>query len=172
MNHILKIPQKKLMMAGLIVGTLDILAAFADAWFSFHSTPEKVLNGIAAATIGKEIATGSIQFILLGILIHYFIAFSFTFFFWIVYPLLKKYAKNNLLIGILYGIFIWAAMRFLILPLLSQIKFPPFKLIKAIKPMLILIGAIGIPLSFIIRTFYVAQGKDSGNVSNENLQGK
>lgn len=165
-----RFPMRKLLTVGVIAGTLDICAAFIDAWFSFHSTPGKVLNGIAAAAIGKEKATGDIQFILLGLLIHYFIAFSFTLFFWFVYPLLKRYVKNNLIIGILYGIFIWAAMRFLVLPLLSQIKFPPFNLAKAIKPMLILIGAMGIPLSFMLRNFHYTRNFDEKTEANRKPQ--
>jgi hypothetical protein len=41
-------------------------------------------------------------------------------------------------------------MRFIVLPVLSQVEFAPFRIVKALKPMLILIGAIGIPLSLMI----------------------
>jgi magnesium-transporting ATPase (P-type) len=141
---------KKVLFAGLVVGILDIIAAFIDAWFSFHSKPDEVLNGIAGGAIGKENADGSFFMIVFGLLIHFFIVYSYTFFFYMLYPVIKKAIRSNIVTGILYGLFIWATMRFIILPNLSQVQFAPFKITKAFKPMLILIGAIGIPLSLMM----------------------
>ncbi|HTQ27275.1 MAG TPA: hypothetical protein VMI35_04070 [Puia sp.] len=142
---------KKIAIAGLIVGSLDITAAFVDAWFTSHVSPGKVLTGIAAATLGSENAGTGIYPIALGLLIHFFIAYSYTFFFYLVYPSLKNLFNNTWLIGIVYGVFIWASMRFLVLPTLSKIQFSPFVWSKAIKPMLILVFAIGIPLSLMAK---------------------
>ncbi len=141
---------KKVSVAGFIVGSLDIIAAFIDAWFSFRLTPGEILNSIAGAAIGHENAKGGFQMLLLGLLIHFFIAYSFTFLFYLCYPGLRSFFKNNIVIGVLYGLFIWAFMRFIILPAFSQIHFHTFKITEAIKPMLILTGAIGIPLSFMM----------------------
>ena len=141
---------KKVSIAGFVVGSLDIIAAFIDAWFSSRLTPGEILNLIAGAAIGYENAKGGFLMLLLGLLIHFFIAYSFTFLFYLIYPGLKSFFKNNIVIGILYGLFIWAFMRFIILPVFSQIHFHSFKITAAIKPMLILIGAIGIPLSFMM----------------------
>jgi hypothetical protein len=141
---------QKIVIAGLVAGTLDIIAAFIDAWLSFNVTPGKVLNGIAAGAIGKENADGSFFMMAFGLLIHFFIVYSYTFFLYLIYPFLKSVFKFNIIIGILYGLFIWVTMRFIVLPVLSQVEFAPFRIVKAFKPMLILIGAIGIPLSLMI----------------------
>jgi magnesium-transporting ATPase (P-type) len=109
-----------------------------------------VLNGIAGGAIGSENANGSFLMIVFGLLIHFFIVYSYTFFLYMGYPILRKVIGNTILIGILYGLFIWATMRFIVLPTLSQVQFAPFKITKAFKPMLILIGAIGIPLSLMM----------------------
>ena len=154
------LPLKKLLLAGLLVGTLDITAACVDSWLSHHIAPARVLNGIAGGVIGKENANGETADIVLGLLVHYFIAYSFTFLFWFVYPPLKKLLRYNLLIGFLYGIFIWAAMRFLVLPNLSKLNLPPFDIRKAIKPALILAGAIGIPLSLLAGWLYRHENQD------------
>jgi hypothetical protein len=142
---------KKIWIAGLIVGSLDILAAFVDAWISFKLTPGRILTLIAGGAIGYGNAKGGFPLILLGLLIHFFIAYCYTFFFYFICSYLRSLFKNSLVIGILYGLFIWATMRFVILPVFSQVRFEPFDILKAIKPMLILIGAIGIPLSFMMK---------------------
>jgi len=154
---------KKVLVAGLIVGTLDIIAAFIDASLSFHSTPGKVLNGIAGGAIGSENADGSFLMIVFGLLIHFFIVYSYTFSFYFIYPSIKKVIGNNIGIGILYGLFIWATMRFIVLPTLSQVQFAPFKITKAFKPMLILIGAIGIPLSVMMSSIFKLPEKIKNN---------
>jgi len=160
--HFSKLLIKKILLAGLIAGTIDIIAAFIDAWFSFHATPQKVLNGIAGGAIGEENAAGSFLMMIFGLLIHFFIVYSYTFFFYFIYPGLKKIIRSNIVLGILYGLFIWATMRFIILPTLSQVQFAPFKITKAFKPMLILIGAIGIPLSLMMSRI-IKLPKASGN---------
>jgi uncharacterized membrane protein YagU involved in acid resistance len=138
---------KKIVIAGLIAGTLDITAAFIDSWISFKINPGKVLHGIAAGAIGKDNATDSFFIMALGLLVHFFIVYSYTFFLYLIYPFLKSVFNHNIIVGVLYGLFIWLTMRFIVLPVLSQVEFAPFRIVKAFKPMLILIGAIGIPLS-------------------------
>jgi hypothetical protein len=154
---------QKIVIAGLIAGTLDIIAAFIDAWLSFNATPGKVLNGIAAGAIGKENANGSFIMMILGLLIHYFIVYSYTIFLYFIYPFLKSAIKNKIVIGIVYGLFIWVTMRFIVLPVLSQVEFAPFRIVKAFKPMLILIGAIGIPLSLMMSKILKSPNSDKNN---------
>ena len=48
-----RIPIKKILAAGLIVGSLDILSAIIDTWVSYKWTPDKVLKYIAGAAFDK-----------------------------------------------------------------------------------------------------------------------
>jgi len=142
---------KKLLFAWLLAGSLDILAAFADVWFTYHADPDKVLIAITRGAFGKEFDAGHFPMMLLGLGIHFVIAGSYTLFFYFVYRFLKNTFHYELLIGFLYGIFTWGTMRFLVLPLLSQVQLDPFQWTAAIKPALILVGTIGIPLSFFMK---------------------
>lgn len=137
----------KALRVGLLVGLLDISAACIDAYITYGSSPAKVLTGITGAALGDSSQLPYWLSVMAGMGIHLLIAMSFTFLFFICYPYLKKLIPNSLLLGILYGIFIWTSMRFVILPTLSHIKFTAFDIRKAVKPALILICAIGIPLS-------------------------
>jgi uncharacterized membrane protein YagU involved in acid resistance len=151
---------KYVLAAGIFVGGLDIIAAFVDAWFSFHSTPTRVLAGIATAVTGNSSFTGEVGMIMLGLVIHFFIAVIYTFFFYFIYSFIKRFLKAGIIIGIAYGLFIWASMRFIVLPLLSHAQFKPFNIAKAFKPMLILIAAIGLPLAWMIPKIIFCQAKE------------
>ena len=73
-------------------------------------------------------------------------------FFWI-YPKLRFLSFNRILTGILYSIFIWFIMSHVVVPI-SKASVGPFNLKQAAIATLILIGAIGLPLSFIAYRVY------------------
>ena len=144
----------KLIQAGLLVGTLDILSAFT---YYFLKTGNKnvfiVLKYVASGAFGKKALSGGNEMILAGLIFHYAIAFSFTVFFFWLFPKIKPASKNLLVTGIIYGLFVWVVMNILVVPL-SQIGTRPSNLSNAIINALILIVCIGIPLAFIAGKFY------------------
>ncbi len=144
----------KIIKAGLIVGTLDILSAFI---YYFIKTGDKnvftVLKYVASGIFGKEAFSGSNMMIIAGLVLHYSIAFAFTIFFFLLFPKIKAFSKNRILTGILYGIFIWIVMNLVVVPL-SNIGSRPFTLVNALINVIILIVCIGLPLSFMTNTFY------------------
>ena len=143
-------PFKKALEAGLLVGSLDISAAFIQFYSKTGRGPTPVLKYIASGVFGKDAFTGGNEMVAWGFLFHYIIAIGFTFFFfWLVlqWPVLLN---NRILTGILYGIFIWTTMQFLVLPL-SHIGRPAFKLTNALIAASILIVCIGIPLALIAK---------------------
>jgi hypothetical protein len=66
---------------------------------------------------------------------------------------LNLLAWNRVLTGIVYGLFIWVIMNRVVVPL-SNASTGAFNLKQAFIAALILIGAIGLPLSFIANFFY------------------
>ena len=138
--------------AGLIVGTLDILAALIQVYSKTQKSPIVVLNFIASGVFGKEAFSGGTKMAAYGLFFHYLIAFGFTLLFFVLYPKLKGIISNKLALGIVYGLFIWLVMQFLIVPL-SQA--PPMKLSVqgAVTAILILIVCIGIPLSWLAKRY-------------------
>jgi hypothetical protein len=143
--------------AGLLVGTFDIIAA------SIHSTvlggsPVQVLKYVASGALGPEARTGGIEVALTGLVIHFFIAMSFTFFFFFLVSQIPSLVKYPVLTGIVYGIFVWSAMRFIVLPYLSRLTPRPIVgrevIINSIVAAVILIVCIGIPLAFRARNAF------------------
>ena len=100
-----------------------------------------------------DIRTRVGQRIVAGLLLHYLIAFLFTFFFFRVYPKIKKAFGNKILLGIIYGIFVWCVMNLLVVPL-SNVAHRDFNLVNAGINMGILIICIGLPLSLMADAFY------------------
>ena len=144
------------MRAGLLVGSLDIIAAIVNFYVKTGKDPQIVLKYIASALVGKEAFAGGITMSALGLLLHFLIAFIWTMFFFWIYPKLSFLSFNRILTGILYGIFIWFIMSHVVVPM-SKASVGPFNLKQAAIATLILIGAIGLPLSFI--AYRVCKGK-------------
>ncbi len=138
--------------AGLIVGTLDILAALIQFYIKTNKNPVTVLNFIASGVFGKDAFTGGTKMAAFGLFFHYLIAFCFTLLFFKLYPKLKGLTHNIFLLGFAYGLFIWLAMQFIVLPL-SQAPAMKMNIQGAVTAILILILCIGIPLSWLAQRY-------------------
>ena len=141
-------------LAGLIAGTLDILAAiFIYAIILQKTTAIKILQSIASGVF-KQDAYNQSQMAWYGLGFHFIIALIFSWFYFTVYPYLPFLKKSALLSGFLYGIFVWIIMNLIVIPIVFPVlpaKHLDFPLILSI---LILIFCIGFPIAFIARKFY------------------
>jgi uncharacterized membrane protein YagU involved in acid resistance len=138
---------------GLLVGTLDILGAFADVYLSYQMGPTTLLKYIATALFGAAAYTGGTEMVIYGLLMHYCIAYFFTALFIVLYPRLGGKDQNNILIGVLYGLFIWLLMNLVVVPF-TKIPHMHMHIPQVIVNVLILIVMIGVPLSIITSNFY------------------
>ena len=142
-------------LSGLIAGTLDMLAAITVYAFILQKTTAiKILQSIASGLFKKDAYSGGSQMALYGLLLHYFIALTFAWFYFTIYPYFTFIKKNTLVAGILYGIFVWIIMNLVVLPTVFPVlpeKHLDFPLILSI---LILICCIGIPIASITKKHY------------------
>ncbi len=136
------------LLSGLLVGTLDITAASVQYFARTGKGPLNVLRFVASGVFGQAAFSGGAPMAAWGLLFHYLIAFSFTVFFFWIYPKWAFPGKNRILTGFLYGVFIWAVMNLIVLPC-SMAPALPLDAGKAATAALILICMIGWPLSFI-----------------------
>jgi hypothetical protein len=152
LNHPRKNLWTVIFWAGLLVGTLDISGAIINS-LANNGNPKMIFPYIASAVFGKEAFSGGTSMSIIGGLFHYVVAYSFTVFFFLIYPKLHFLSVNRLLTGFLYGIFIWCVMNLIVVPLTQINKFPKWNAKLPIQAG-ILIVAIGIPLSFIAYWYY------------------
>lgn len=137
-----------ILKAGLLVGTLDITAACLNTWIVAGKGPEVVLKFVASGVFGREEAfAGGWGMAAMGLLFHYLIALSFTWFFFRIFPKVKTWVPNWILLGVLYGVFVWVVMNRLVVPLSNTPK-GPFNLQSALINAGILIVCIGLPLAY------------------------
>lgn len=142
-----------ILYSGLLVGTFDILSAVVYYYIITGNNPIRIFPYIASGVFGKDAFSGSNSMIIAGLLFHYLIAFTFTILFFLLYPYIKNIFRNRIITGIVYGIFIWCVMNLIVVPL-SNTPPPTWKPERMFINMVILILAIGLPLSFIASRFY------------------
>ncbi len=152
------VPVKKnkaavILLSGLLVGTLDITAACTDYYIATGKGPAGVLRYVASGVFGQDAFSGGDSMGVWGLFFHYIIAFSFTIFFFWLYPRIKLMTEYPILTAIIYGVFMWIITARIIVPLSNTPK-GTFVWWKAIKAAAILIVMIGLPLSFIGRKHF------------------
>ena len=138
---------------GLLAGLLDGMGAIINYLIKGGEHPEKIFNFIASGVFGKDGLTGGDKMVLLGVIFHLSIAFIWTMLFFLIYPKIKLLSKNRIATGFFYGLIIWVIMTRVVLPLSNAPKIP-FDWAQAIIGMLILVVAIGLPISFIADRYY------------------
>lgn len=143
---------KTAILAGLIVGSMDILAAIVQTLIT-KGDPIKLFQFIASGLFGRQSFSGGVPYAILGLFFHYTIAIGWTILFFIIYPRVKFMTEFKILTGLLYGCFIWLVMNQVVLPL-SNTPPIPFSVLSAVVGALILVCAIGLPLSFLAQRFY------------------
>jgi hypothetical protein len=147
-------PWRTIILIGLLAGTLDAVAAIVIS----QASPAAVFRYIASGAFGAGRAfSGGDIMIAWGVIFHYFIALSWTLFFFFMYPALPWLKKNKYVVGLLYGIFVWIIMNRVVVPL-SEIPARPFNLKGALTGMSILMVAIGLPISILTHRYYLRKG--------------
>jgi hypothetical protein len=140
-------------LAALLTGTLDITAAIIKFFIEHQQGPFPVFRYIASGVFGKETASTGTLMIIWGLVFHYINAFLFTAFLFLIYPKLIAWLKNKFLTGLIYGIFIWAIMNFVVVPLSRINKFPSGAK-EAILDAMILVFMIGFPVTLLAHRHY------------------
>lgn len=139
-----------ILRAGLLAGTLDILAAIL---ILAKGKAVATLKFIASGVFGKAAFSGGAEMVAAGAFFHYFIATSFTAGYFLVYPGLPLLQKNKWMSGVFYGIFVWTLMNRVVVPL-SHAPQSPFAWDSALKNMAILVVCIGLPIAWLADRFY------------------
>lgn len=151
----------RIIFAGLLVGTLDIAAAFIDYYSATGKGPEGVLKFIASGVFGMDAFSGGAGMILAGLLFHFIIAVGFTIFYFWLYAKVKFLSGKPIVFILLYAFFMWAVTHLVVMPL-SKVPLEgrtDLELWKIIKANLILIFMICVPLTLMARKCFPEKSK-------------
>lgn len=114
---------RALVWGGLGVGFLDGAAACIQVWLGNGTPPDRLFQGVASALLGKAAFDGGAATALLGVLMHFTVAFTATAIACVVYRRLPALRRVHvLLLGALIGATVFCVMNFSMLPLLSVVR--------------------------------------------------
>ena len=142
---------KTIVTGGLIVGVLDCLAATISAGLK-GVTFTQVWQYVASGLLGETSSSYGWGSVFLGLLIHFFIAFSITTIFYLASRRLHGLVQQPALWGPLYGITVYSVMGQIVVPLSRVAQGTP-TLRGLLTGLFIHIFIIGLPIAFITRQF-------------------
>ncbi len=140
---------KTILLSGLTAGVLDCISAVV---FLGKMNFTGVWKYVASGYFGKAAFAGGNEMVAYGLLFHFIIAFFWAVVYYAVVAKIRFFSTNPLLGGLCYGVIIWLAMSFLVLPF-TNIPKSAFTAIGAIKNATILMICVGLPISMITNKF-------------------
>jgi len=138
---------RPILIGGAIAGTLDKI-------WGFLSFGLKSPQAIAAGLIGRSAAfQGGDATWMLGMLLHFFIAFTVAAIYCISSRKLKFLNDHWLVCGLFYGIAVFLVMNLVVLPLSALHLTGPYQLQGLIQGLLGHMVIVGLPISFSLHKF-------------------
>jgi len=142
-------PTKAIVSAGTICGIMDITAALV-VYGTMGAKPLRLLQGIAGGVLGPRTYTGGIATALLGLALHFVIAFGAATVFFIASRGIRFLLDHAAVSGALYGIAVYFFMQRVVIPL-SRANRNPFSLKFMIIGIIIHIFCVGLPIALSVR---------------------
>ena len=146
-------PALAIFWGGLLCGILDINSAFFAYYLYRRIPPQRILQSVAAGAIGRTSAfTGGWRTALLGLLLHFLIAFAWAAIFYLASRGIGFLTRYPYISGALYAEVVYLVMNFVVIPLSATTRGP------FVWPVLITgpighIFFVGLPISLAVRKF-------------------
>jgi hypothetical protein len=133
-------------VGGLIAGVVDLLqACIQEGW--------DIPLYIAAGLLGRQAVHGGIATYVLGVLLHFFIAFTAAAVYYATSRRLSFLTEYALVCGLCFGASVELVMNLIVLPLSALHARGPFPLRYLILGLLSHMVVVGLPISFSVRRF-------------------
>ena len=137
---------------GLIAGTLDLIAACANAWLRSGVTPVQVAQFIASGVLGRASFNGGAKTVAMGVAFHFLIATVAAAVFYFASRKFLVLVERPVTFGLLYGVVVHLFMTQLVVPLSNVTQRPP-TLSGFIIGLLIIMFFVGLPIALVVRRF-------------------
>jgi hypothetical protein len=140
-------PGVAIFWAGLLCGCMDISAAFIT-WYPKGIMPVRILRGIAAGLLGAKALKGGWHTAVLGLAIHFLIAFTAATVFYLASRKLTFMVRQPFIYGPIFGILVYAFMYWVVMPLSAR---PPgkFSLSNTVIAIITHIICVGTPIALV-----------------------
>ena len=140
---------RALLYGTLAVGILDLLDAVV--FFGLRGVqPIRIFQSIASGLLGRAAFSGGMASAVLGIALHFFIAFLIVAVFFLASTRLPALVRAPILSGLIYGIGAYIVMQYIVIPLSAagtgRFSWPVF-----VNGVLIHMFGVGLPASLAAR---------------------
>ena len=136
-----------IVVAGFVVGILDITSAFVIAAIKGAGSM-RMLQGITSGLIGPRSGLATAAF---GLAIHFLIAFTVVTIFYLASRRIVFLTEHAVVSGILYGIAVYLFMYWIVIRLFFPNAHP--SLSRDVTAVLVHISLIGLPTALIVRRY-------------------
>ena len=133
-------------VGGTLAGALDL----AQALILFG---RRVPLVIAAGLVGRQAFQGGAPTYFLGVVLHFFIAFSATAIFYAASGKLRFMIEHPLVCGLFYGIAVELTMSYVVLPLSALHARGPYQLHDVLLGLVVHMIVVGLPISYSVWRF-------------------
>ena len=137
---------RPIFIGGALAGTFDLTSAFISFGLG---NPRLIAGGL----LGKQALQGGAGTWILGVFLHYFIAFSAAAIYCFSSRKLEFLKDHWLVCGLFYGIAIYLVMQLVVLPLCAYHYMGPYHYRDMVQGILVHMLIIGLPISFSLRRF-------------------
>jgi uncharacterized membrane protein YagU involved in acid resistance len=137
-----------ILVGGGVAGLLDMTSAYI-------SFGRFMPIGIAGGLVGKSALHVSVGLYILGLCIHYLIAFSAAAVYCLASKKLEFLREHFIVCGLFYGIAVFLVMQFVVLPLSAYHAMGPYQYRGLVQGLLAHMFLIGLPISISLRKLSV-----------------
>jgi hypothetical protein len=137
---------KAILIGGFVAGSFDLTSAFITYGWG-------VPRGIAGGLLGRQALHGGAGTWILGVFLHYFIAYSAATAYCLASTWLDFLKPHFLVCGIFFGMGFYLVMKLIVVPLSALHSVGPFQLHDLIQGLLVHMILIGVPIAFCLRRF-------------------
>jgi hypothetical protein len=150
-----------IVVAGLVSGVLDILAAFAS-YAAQGATAQGILKYIASGLLGPAAMQGGVAIACVGLLCHLLLTTAMAAIYWVAARKLPTLANRPWLAGSLYGVLTWAAMVYVVVPLSGVTGWKLPQGWNIVAGLLAHIFYVGVPIAHIVQHGMRASRRSAG----------
>jgi len=140
-KHKLVLP---IVVGGAVAGSLDLTVAFITFGWG-------VPRGIAAGLLGRQVMQGGTAVWILGVLLHYCIAYLAATVYCLASRKLEFLKEHFLVCGMFYGIAVFLVMNLIVLPLSGLHATGPYQIHRLIQGLVVHMFIIGLPIAASLR---------------------
>lgn len=139
-----------IVLAGMVSGGLDILAAFAS-YTAQGATVEGILKHIASGLLGPAAMQGGVVFAWVGLLCHFLLATAMAAIYFVAAQKHRALTAHPWPWGSIFGVLTWVAMVFVVVPLSAVTGWKLPQGWSIVGGLLAHIFYVGVPIAHIVQ---------------------